>query len=290
MHTHVSLNAQLLPHEDARINAVSNLTLYGRGVWTTIAVHRATPFLWQGHWARIVAHGAHIGVDVSSLNEFEVRAQLDRLIAHNKVTEGRARLSLLARTRGGAWTSNDDTRPRDTSDDAQTDALIITGDFRPAPDEGIALTVSPHRANTRSPLAGVKTTNYLDHILASEEARARHFNEAVRLNERGEIVSATMANLFWAKDGALHTPALPCGALDGTTRALVLQLAGELTVPVVEGAYDLAHLGDADEIFLTSANLGVAFCSAFDFRRYTLPAGSITIRLREALRQRTLQS
>jgi len=49
--------------------------------------------------------------------------------------------------------------------------------------------------------------NYLDNVLSWEEAHARDFDEAVRLNERGEVVSATMANIFWVKDGAVHTPA-----------------------------------------------------------------------------------
>jgi branched-subunit amino acid aminotransferase/4-amino-4-deoxychorismate lyase len=303
MHSHVSLNDQILPATEARIHAVTGTTFYGRGVWTTIAVTRATPFLWQAHWARLIAHAAQAGVDASSLDEAATRAQLDRLIAHNNVETGRARLSLLAKSTSGAWrmtahvksgelsARDDNDRADDTrGDDDRTDVLIVTGDARQAPEEGFALTVSPHRLNTHSPLAGLKTTNYLEHIIAWEEAHARHFDEAVMLNERGEIVSATLANLFWTTDGTLRTPALACGALNGTTRAVILELADELAIPFVESAYDLAHLGDADEIFLTSSGVGVAFCAAFDFRRYTLTAGSIALRLREALRQRMLQA
>lgn len=296
MHSHIYLNDQILPAADARINAVTGTTLYGRGVWTTLAITRATPFLWQAHWARLIAHAKQVGVDTHALDETAMRAQLDRLIAHNNVETGRARLSLLAKSTSGAWrmttkvkSDEQDTLADDAPDDSPTDVLIVTGDARRIPDEGFALTVSPHRLNTHSPLAGLKTTNYLEHIIAWEEAHARHFDEAVKLNERGELVSATLANLFWTTDGTLHTPALACGALAGTTRAILLELAAELAVPVVEGSYDLAHLGDADEIFLASSGLGVAFCAAFDFRRYTLTAGSIALRLREALRQRMLR-
>lgn len=293
MHLHASLNDQILPADEARIHAVTGATLYGRGVWTTIAVTHATPFQWQAHWARLIAHAAQVGVDTHALDAELLRAQLDRLIAHNNVVDGRARLSLLANATGGAWRmatriQRDEHDAR--RDDAQTDVLIVTGDVRHVPDEGFAITISPHRLNTHSPLAGLKTTNYLDHIIAWEEARARQFDEAVMLNERGEIVSATLANLFWTKDGTLHTPALACSALAGTMRALILELANKLAVPEVEGAYDLAHLGDADEIFLTSSGVGIAFCSAFDFRRYTFQAGSITLRLREALRQQMLHA
>ena len=64
-----------------------------------------------------------------------------------------------------------------------------------------------------------------------------------------------MANLFWVTEGVLHTPALSTGALDGTTRACVIALAHELSMPLVEGVYELSHLSDADEIFLTSTSL-----------------------------------
>jgi branched-subunit amino acid aminotransferase/4-amino-4-deoxychorismate lyase len=47
-------------------------------------------------------------------------------------------------------------------------------------------------------------------------------------------------------------------------------------------------MADADELFLTSAALGVALVTAFDFRRYTVLVGSPALRLREAYRQLTL--
>lgn len=283
VHSLISLNGHVVAQTEARLEAVTGIALYGRGVWTTLAIHAGAPFLWREHWARLIAHAEAINVDYSSLHEADVYAHLAAIIGRNKVAEGRARLSLLARRASGLWREpNDRGAP-------STDVLIMTGERRAISQQGLALTVSPYRLNTLSPLAGLKTSNYLDHILPWEEARARHFDEAVMLNERGEIVSATLANIFWTTDGTLHTPALACGALAGTTRSLVIELAAELAMPVVEGAYDISHLADADEIFLTSAGLGLAFCSVFDFRRYTLHAGSAVLRLSEAVRQRTLQ-
>ena len=169
-----------------------------------------------------------------------------------------------------------------------SDLLLTTGDARRVDGEALALTVSPFRVNTHSPLVGLKTVNYLEHVLAWDEARGRNFDEGLVLNERGEVVSATMANVFWVKQGTVHTPALAAGALAGTTRARVIELAEEMAVPVVEGVSDLHALADADEIFLTSSGLGVALVTTFDFHRYTVPVGSVALRLREAFRQLTL--
>jgi branched-subunit amino acid aminotransferase/4-amino-4-deoxychorismate lyase len=124
-------------------------------------------------------------------------------------------------------------------------------------------------------LAGIKSLNYLERVISWEEAQQRDFDEAVMLNERGEIASSTMANIFWTRNGTLHTPALTCGALAGITRASVIDIATKNYVPVLEGVYEMQDLTEADEIFLTSSSLGVAVVTTFDFRRYAIEACKI---------------
>jgi len=152
----------------------------------------------------------------------------------------------------------------------------MTGDPPKAPPNGFSLAVSPYRTNTFSPLTGIKTLNYLSNVLAWEEAQSRDFDEAVVLNERGEIASATTANLFWVKNGTVHTPTLSTGAIAGITRECVIDIASKHFIPLLEGVYEMADLTDADEIFLTSSGVGVAPVTTFDFRRYTVEAGSVT--------------
>jgi branched-subunit amino acid aminotransferase/4-amino-4-deoxychorismate lyase len=280
MHPRFIYNDQLLGTTKERVEAVS---LYGRGVFTTLAIHHRQPFLWPEHCARLMEHASRAGLDKIEFDEADVKASLTRLIEANKVKEGRARLTLTATTERGLWKVK-------ATPERKTNLLIMTGDARPASEDGLALTISPYRVNTLSPLVGIKSVNYLEHILAWEEARARDFDEAVCMNERGEIVSTTMANIFWVTDGKLHTPALTTGALAGTTRACIIELASALSIPLVEGVYELSDLGDADEIFLTSAGHGVGIVTTFDFHRYSITVGSVALRLREAFRQLTLQS
>src|SRR5439155_21848882 len=143
-------------------------------------------------------------------------ASLTQLTEASRGKRGRGRITLLANVERGIWKVKE-------PEAHQTDLLILTGEPHTLSEDGLTPTVSPFRVNTLSPLAGVKSVNYLEHLLAWEEAHARDFDEAVRLNERGEVVSATMANLFWITDGTLHTPALAVGALAGTTRASLIK-------------------------------------------------------------------
>ena len=283
MHSRIVLNNRIIEATKARVEAITSAALYGRGVFTTLAVYGGRPFLWPEHWERLYSHADRSGIDHSTLDQGTVGALLQRLIAQNSVDNGRARVTLLANTSSGTW-QLDAEIPR------KTNLLIMTGDTHKAAfEEGLAVTLSPFRVNTNSPLVGIKSVNYLENILAREEARARDFDEAVRLNERGEIVSATMANIFWVKDGTIHTPAIATGALAGTTRAHIITLAAELSMPMIEGVYEIAQLSDADEIFLTSAGLGVGIVTTFDFHNYTVPVGNVALRLHEAFRQITLK-
>jgi 4-amino-4-deoxychorismate lyase len=277
MHPVIYLNKVMLEATKARVAPVSSAMLYGRGVFTTVAINNGKPFLWPDHWRRLKDHAERLDVDCAGLNEDNVGEAVRKLVAVNQVKQGRARVILLARSGRDVWKTKKESARK-------TDLLIMTGEPQKIPAAGLSLAVSPYRLNTFSPLAGIRSLNYLEQVLSWEEAQAREFDEAVMLNERGEIVSATMANIFWVKDGTLHSPTLSTGALAGVTRAAVIELAGKQFIPVIEGVYELADLAEADEIFLTSASLGVAIVTTFDFRQYSVASGNVCARLSEALK------
>ena len=269
MHPVIYLNKSMVEATKARVAPVSSAMLYGRGVFTTLAIYNSQPFFWSKHWQRLTAHAKKLDVDYTGCTEKGVGDALRKLIAVNQVKEGRARVIMLARSGRDFWKMK-------TPGTKKTDLLIMTGESQKVSPNGLSLAVSPYRVNTFSPLSGIKSLNYLDHVLSWEEAQSRDFDEAVVLNERGEIVSATTANLFWAKDGTIHTPTLSTGALAGITRECVIEIANKHFIPLLEGIYEMTDLTDADEIFLTSSSLGVAPVTTFDFRRYSIEPGSLT--------------
>jgi aminodeoxychorismate lyase len=277
MHPVIYLNRVMLEATKARVAPVSSAMLYGRGVFTTVAIYNGKPFLWPRHWQRLQNHAERLSVDTGGANERNIGEALRKLVAVNQVRDGRARVILLARSGRDVWKTKKESARK-------TDLLIMTGEPQKISSAGMSLAVSPFRYNTVSPLAGVRSLNYLEHVLSWEEAQARDFDEAVVLNERGEIASATMANLFWVKDGTLHTPALSTGAVAGITRGVVIELAEKQFIPVIEGVYELGDLTDADEIFLTSASLSVALVTTFDFRQYSAATANICGRISDAFK------
>jgi len=101
--------------------------------------------------------------------------------------------------------------------------------------------------------ARYKTLSYLSRIQAKTEAEGADA-EVVMLNERGELASASMANLFWVKNGLIRTPARDCGCRGGTVRRWILEKSGRR---VEEGRWGMDELDGAEEIFLTNARIGI---------------------------------
>jgi branched-subunit amino acid aminotransferase/4-amino-4-deoxychorismate lyase len=280
MHPVIYLNRSMVEATKARVAPVSSAMLYGRGVFTTLAIHNAKPFLWPNHWTRLANHAARLDIDLAGLSEKTVDDALRKLIAVNQVKQGRARVILLARSGRDIWKAK-------MPGAKKTDLIIMTGDAHKVSGDGISLAVSPYRVSTFSPTVGIKSLNFLDHVLSWEEAQSRDFDEAVMLNERGEIVSGTLANIFWSREGTIHTPALSTGAIAGVTRELVIEMAGKHFIPLVEGVYEMSDLTEADEIFLTSSGIGIAQVTTFDFRRYAVDPGTIVGTLTNAFRKLT---
>ncbi len=252
VHDLASVNFLTLAASDVRIPALSVAALYGKGVFTTVAIHDGTPFLWEKHWRRLKENSERLGIDLSDFPETNTRKALDELIRANLVRDGRGRVTFFDESTGGLWAKDESA--------SKTSLLITTADPR-SQAENFRLGVSPFTINSASPLAGVKSSNYLEKIASLATARDGGFDEAIQLNERGEIAAACMANVFWLKDGTLFTPDLATGCLAGTTREFVME---NTVVSEVRSGIDSLH--DADEIFLTSAGLGIVQVSEFEGR------------------------
>lgn len=117
---------------------------------------------------------------------------------------------------------------------------------------GIRLTVAdwrrpaPDTAPTKAKAAGL----YMICTIAKHAAEQQGFADALMYDYRGFVAEATGANVFFAKDGALHTPIPDC-FLDGITRRSVIALAGARRIPVYERHIEPAEMGGFSECFLT---------------------------------------
>jgi branched-chain amino acid aminotransferase len=130
------------------------------------------------------------------------------------------------------------------------------------------MTSSFQRPNPKAFLIHAKAAgHYVNSILASQEAKAKGFDEALLLDMNGNAAEAPGANLFYEKDGKLVTPALG-NILPGITRATVLEICAELGIEAEEKSFTLDELKTAEAAFYcgTAAEvIGMKSLDAYEF-------------------------
>lgn len=249
MHKFVSFNFQILSPQKVNLHAVSSAALYGKGIFTTLAIYAGKPFLWEKHWQRLLENAKRLSLDLSNFTEIAVKNELIKLIKENGVLNARVRITFFDESSGEIWK---------VKNKRSVSLLITTADLHKN-SEKVSLTVSQYPINSRSPLVNIKSCNYFENIMAYQTANKSGFNEAVRLNEKGEIASGCLANIFWLKAEKIYTPSLNTGILRGTTREFILE-----NFAVCETETDIEEIKKAETVFLTSAGIGIAEVNNFE--------------------------
>ena len=127
------------------------------------------------------------------------------------------------------------------------------------------------------------TGAYVNSALASDEARRSGFDEAILLNESGQVTEGATSNLFMLRNGQLITPSITENVLEGITRDSIMELARrELGLAIVERPIDRSELYIADELLLTGTAVGIAPVTRVDHRPVGDGAiGAVTRSLRQ---------
>lgn len=132
-------------------------------------------------------------------------------------------------------------------------------------------------------LPGVKSTSYATHIAAEAEARRLGVDDAILVDPDGIVLEGPVTNVWWREGPtALLTPALELGILAGETRAALLEGAGAAGYTVETGAYPLARLLEAEEVFTSSSVREVMPVVEVDGRSF--PLGPAAAAMQAALR------
>jgi 4-amino-4-deoxychorismate lyase len=118
-------------------------------------------------------------------------------------------------------------------------------------------------------LAGIKHLNRLEQVLASAERRNKGTDEAVMLDQQGQLVSVVAGNLFLVRGERLLTPELDACGIAGTRRQLVMEHWGPgLGLEAEATRLTLENLASADEVFFSNSLLGVRPVASFGEHRW----------------------
>jgi branched-chain amino acid aminotransferase len=232
------LNGALIPAAEARIAPDDRGLLLGDGLFETIRVQAGAPRHLAAHLARLRRGAQVIGLPLPALDwpTLDWPAVLADTLAANGLTEGSLRLT-VTRT-----------------------VLVTAAPAAPAPPPARLILARTTRRNEFSPLATIKSLNYLDGILARREATERGADDAILLNTRGRAAETTVSTLFVVLGTRILTPSVAEGALPGVARGLLLAhgVAEEAEIPP-------ETLDRADGLILANS-LGIRIGASLDGR------------------------
>lgn len=255
----VFLNGHIVPIEDASVSVLDHGFLYGDGIFETMRAYDNKIFKLDEHLKRLEKSAGFIELKIPHTNK-ELKKYIYNTIEANNLRDATVRLTI---TRGPGPTG------LNIKECNTPTVFIYAQPFTPYPakyyTEGASVIVSTVRRNLKEALnPEIKSLNFLNNILAKNEATKKKAVEAIMLNSEGFITECSVSNIFFVnKENILCTPSVGCGILDGITRQFVIEIARENGFDVFEGEFTTKDIYGANEVFLTNTVMEI------------LPVGSI---------------
>ncbi|MCP5518931.1 MAG: aminotransferase class IV [Verrucomicrobiales bacterium] len=275
----VHLGDRFVPAAEASLSVDDRGFLYGDGLFETMRVRAGHVPFWREHVERLVEGAMLLRLRLPWSTD-DLRERAASLLAANGVRDGLLRVQVTRGPGRRGYSPKGADRPTGL---LTTHRLALPVELAPM---RVVVIASP-AVWSGSPLNRVKHSSKLAHVLARAEADDRMADEALLLNERGEVVEASAANLFWISDDHLLTPPLASGALPGITRRTVIRAARALDLPVGEPPCTLGALREATGIFLTNSARGLVELGRLDGRE--VARSDLVGRLRAAWEKRLME-
>lgn len=275
----VYLNGKIVSPNEAKVSVFDRGFLFGDGVYETGKSQERCLLFLEEHWARLRNSAAKLAIPVPWTDEF--------------LTEG---LAQTARLFGKADLYFRTIITRGVIDHV---GLDVTADLEPTLVhlvQNLPTNIQQKwKAGTKLATSGVvrnssqaqdpniKTSNYLNSLLAMQDARKKGAEDAVMCDASGIVTEGTTFSVFGVtKQGKLITPSLGVGILDSITRRHLLEIA-RAQMEVEEGSFPRQAFLDCEECFIASSIREVLWVSQWDDRRFERP-GEVTQRLHAGLR------
>lgn len=265
MKTVTSIDGRLVGRADARVSVFDNALLYAEGLFETFLAIDDRVLFGKEHLARLHRGAAMTGLEVPVSDNRLIGWMTKTLRAHPSRIK-KLRLTVTA-GESARWVGKSG-KPK----------VILSASPHELPGRPFRLLVSPLRVDQDSVFRRIKTLSYALHAASIRQALQRGFDDALLLNEVGNLAEVTSANIFWVRNRKLYTPPLSAGCLEGVTRGIALREAEKLGLQPIEANETLASLADVDELFISSSLklvIGVSLIVS-GRKRYRFPAGPVT--------------
>ena len=243
----VYVDGEWVPKSRASVSVFDHGLLYGDGVFEGIRVYNGVIFRFKEHLERLYSSAKSIRLQLP-LSPEEMTKAIVETLKRNGLKDAYIRLVV---TRGVGDLGVDPRKCRKPS------VVIISQYADPsfgamAKEKGISVIISSVRRDAVDATTHeIKSLNYLNSVLAKQEALDAGADDALMLDRNGFVSEATTTNLFIIKHGEIFTPPSTAGILPGVTRRRIIKLTRELGFNMLEKGLTPYDVTNADEAFLT---------------------------------------
>jgi branched-chain amino acid aminotransferase len=242
----IYIDGKFYSEANAKVSVFDHGLLYGDGVFEGIRFYNSRVFRLGEHLDRLWDSARSIRLEIPMTRQEMTEALLET-IRQNHLRDGYIRL-IVTRGVGNLGLNPEQCKKPSVIIIAATIALYHEDFYR----KGLNIvTVATRRSNPASLNPAVKSLNYLNNVMARIEANLAGADEALMLNDAGNVAECTADNVFIIKHGRIFTPPITAGALRGITRSIVFEVAGEFDLKVTEADFTRHDIFVADECFLT---------------------------------------
>ena len=274
----IYIDGKYYPDSEAKVSVFDHGLLYGDGVFEGIRAYDGHVFKLNEHLSRLYDSAKAIGLEIP-LSKDEFGKAIVETIRRNNLKDSYTR-AVVTRGRGDLGLD-----PRKCA----KPTIIIIASYIPPLFDGMnarAIIASTRRNAVTALNPMVKSLNYLNNIFAKMEANRARVDEAIMLNQSGMVSEGTGDNLFIVKDEGIITPPPSAAILIGVTRNVVIQLAREEKIEVLEREITVHELICADEAFMTGTAAEIAPLVEIDGRKIgDGKPGPVTLKLVEKFKQ-----
>lgn len=250
-------NGAFVPWEDARVHVMAHGLQYGTGVFEGLRSYD-TPdgpaiFRLHDHYIRLFASAALYELEIPYTAE-QLESATIELLKRNRLTRTYIRpIAFFDAHSLTLW-------PRECPVTVAIAAMPYGTYLNEGTTKGVRVCISSVRRFDASaiPTTGKACGQYVNSVRAVQEALRRGFDEAIFLNQRGEVAEGSGENLFLVQGDTIVTNDEDAGVLPGITRASVLELAAALGIPSRVAPITVDDLRSADELFFTGTAVEVS--------------------------------
>lgn len=263
------MNGSLRPWRDANIHILSHALHYASCVFEGERVYSGEIFKLREHTDRLIESGRILGFEIPYTAD-EIDAACKEAVAAQGFTDGYVRPV--------AWRGSEmmGVSAQETKINLAVAVWEWPSYFDPAERlKGIRLDMAEYRrpAPETAPCKSKAAGLYMICTISKHAAEDKGYSDAMMLDYRGYVAEATGANVFFEKDGKLHTPTPDC-FLDGITRRTVIDLAKARGIEIVERHIKPEEMADFNQCFITGTAAEVTPVSEIGEYRFT--PGEIT--------------